>query len=161
MEKIRNEKKEKEFSEIKVVLIGGSAGLFKSKKLKALAKLSKERYFFNLLIDGEGSFKNLNGFNEDDSVFNYIIPFVEDKDDIKDLLNNLREVVNTIKSPDKIYIYVDGIVLEDKLVEILNEIKNLNGNKNIKLLFSLSHLKKFKNFKLIKILKSFYYNIEK
>lgn len=52
------EKQEKEFSEIKVVLIGGSAGLFKSKKLKALAKLSKEIYFFNLLIDWEGSFKN-------------------------------------------------------------------------------------------------------
>lgn len=133
-----------EQSELQVNIIGGLAGSGNSAKLKYLAKTFKDQNHVNVLIDSEGVFQQLSKDKENATLFNHVLSYSENKDDIKNFLRNLREVVNTVENQDKICIYVYGVLTNANLVEIVSESSDLAEKRDIKLFYtlqSIAHMK--------------------
>lgn len=133
-------KNHKEKSELQVGIISGLAGSGNSIRLKSIAEIYKNRNFVNILIDSEGIFQHLNKDNKNNNLFNHVLPFTEDKDDINVLLSNLRKVVNEVENPDTICIYVYGVLSDTNLVEIVAGSSDLAKEKNINLFYTLQSI---------------------
>lgn len=133
-----------EQSELQVNIIGGFAGSGNSAKLKYLAKTFKDQNHVNVLIDSEGVFQHLRKDKENANLFNHVLSYSENKDDIKNFLRNLRELINTVENQDKICIYVYGVLTNANLVEIVSESSDLAKKREIKLFYtlqSIAHMK--------------------
>lgn len=133
-----------EQSELKVNIIGGFAGSGNSAKLKYLAKTFKDQNHVNVLIDSEGVFQHLRKDKENADLFNHVLSYSENKDDIKSFLRNLRELTNTVENQDKICIYIYGVVTNINLVKMESEISDLAEKRDIKLFYtlqSIAHMK--------------------
>lgn len=133
-------KTDEEKSELQVGIISGLAGSGNSIRLKFIAEIYKNRNFVNILIDSEGIFQHLNKDNKNNNLFNHVLPFTEDKDDINVLLSNLRKVVNEVENPDTICIYVYGVLSDTNLVEIVDGSSDLAKEKNINLFYTLQSI---------------------
>lgn len=133
-------KTDEEKSELQVGIISGLAGSGNSIRLKFIAEIYKNRNFVNILIDSEGIFQHLNKDNKNNNLFNHVLPFSEDKDDINVLLSNLRKVVNEVENPDTICIYVYGVLSDTNLVEIVDGSSDLAKEKNINLFYTLQSI---------------------